>query len=211
MNCNVDCIPSEYVRNLFNSILNLVPPEIQQKCMVSLMPLISSINEVNKTGKTNECKVFELFKKNVDSIVLKSCKPYIFMIMVIFLIPLILYLCLFYYYKKTLENRESNCYNKKTFNFLKQVLIGQFVLIIVNCIVLLSGNIILVIPIIIQIINVIFNLVLFKFLMFDTMKCGSSHSKIKFVLQVINIISLINIVYSLYKLYNSNILKCMYK
>jgi len=200
---------TEYVRNLFNSILDLVPPEIQEKCMVSLMPLISSMNEISKKGQIEECELFNIVKKNVNSIVLDSCKPYVLMIIGIFLIPLILYLFLFYYYKKTLENRKSDCYNKKTFNFLKLILVGQFVLIIVNCILLLNGNIIIAIPIIIQIINIIFNLVLFKFLMFDTMNCGSSHSKIKFILQVINIYSLIMIVYNIYKLYKYNIFKCM--
>ena len=200
---------TEYVRNLFNSILDLVPPEIQAKCMVSLTPLISSMDEIRKKGQIEECELFNIVKKNVNSIVLDSCKPYVLMIIGIFLIPIILYLFLFYYYKKTIENRKSDCYNKKTFNFLKLMLVGQFVLIIVNCILLLSGNIIIAIPIIIQIINIIFNLVLFKFLMFDTMNCGSSHSKIKFILQVINIYSLIMIVYNIYKLYKYNIFKCM--
>ena len=201
---------TEYVRNLFNSILDLVPPEIQEKCMVSLMPLISSIDEISEKRQIEECELFNIFKKNINSIILDSCKPYIVMTMVIFLIPIILYICLFYYYEKTIENRKSECYNKKTFNFLKLMLLGQFVLFIVNAILLLNNNIVFAIPIIAMVIGVIYNLVLFKFLMIDTKKCESSNSKIKLVLKILNIISLIGIMYNIYVLYNqSNILKCM--
>ena len=200
----------QYLSRFFASLLNLVPPEIQEKCMVSLMPLISSIDEISEKEQIEKCELFNIFKKNINSIILDSCKPYIVMTMVIFLIPIILYICLFYYYEKTIENRKSDCYNKKTFNFLKLMLLGHFVLIIVNNILLLNGNIVFAIPIINIIIGVFYNLVLFKFLMIDTKKCESSNSKIKLVLKILNIISLIGIMYNIYVLYNqSNILKCM--
>ena len=200
----------QYLSRFFSSLLNLVPPEIQEKCMVSLMPLISSIDEISEKEQIEKCELFNIFKKNINSIILDSCKPYIVMTMVIFLIPIILYICLFYYYEKTIENRKSDCYNKKTFNFLKLMLLGHFVLIIVNNILLLNGNIVFAIPIINIIIGVFYNLVLFKFLMIDTKKCESSNSKIKLVLKILNIISLIGIMYNIYVLYNqSNILKCM--
>ena len=200
---------TQYLSQIFASLLNLVPPEIQQKCIVSLMPLISSMDEISKKGEIEECELFNIFKKNINSIVLDSCKPYVVMIMVIYLIPIILYICLFYYYKKTIENRKSECYNKKTFNFLKLMLLGQFVLFIVNAILLLNNNIVFAIPIIGIVIGVIYNLVLFKFLMIDTKDCESSNSKIKLVLKIINIISVIGIVYNIYILSKSNILKCM--
>jgi len=200
---------TQYLSQIFASLLNLVPPEIQQKCIVSLMPLISSMDEISKKGKIEECELLNIFKKNINSIVLDSCKPYVVMVMVIYLIPIILYICLFYYYKKTIENRKSECYNKKTFNFLKLMLLGQFVLFIVNAILLLNNNIVFAIPIIGMVIGVIYNLVLFKFLMIDTKDCESSNSKIKLVLKIINIISVIGIVYNIYILSKSNILKCM--
>ena len=200
---------TQYLSQIFASLLNLVPPEIQQKCIVSLMPLISSMDEISKKGEIEECELFNIFKKNINSIVLDSCKPYVVMIMVIYLIPIILYICLFYYYKKTIENRKSECYNKKTFNFLKLMLLSQFVLFIVNAILLLNNNIVFAIPIIGIVIGVIYNLVLFKFLMIDTKDCESSNSKIKLVLKIINIISVIGIVYNIYILSKSNILKCM--
>ena len=200
----------QYLSRFVASLLNLVPLEIQEKCMVSLMPLISSIDEISEKKQIEKCELFNIFKKNINSIILDSCKPYIVMTMVIFLIPIILYICLFYYYEKTIENRKSDCYNKKTFNFLKLMLLGHFVLIIVNNIILLNGNIVFAIPIINIIIGVFYNLVLFKFLMIDTKKCESSNSKIKLVLKILNIISLIGIIYNIYVLYNqSNILKCM--
>jgi len=200
---------TQYLSQIFACFLNVVPKEIQQKCIVSLMPLISSMDEISKKGEIEECELFNIFKKNINSIVLDSCKPYVVMIMVIYLIPIILYICLFYYYKKTIENRKSECYNKKTFNFLKLMLLGQFVLFIVNAILLLNNNIVFAIPIIGIVIGVIYNLVLFKFLMIDTKDCESSNSKIKLVLKIINIISVIGIVYNIYILSKSNILKCM--
>jgi hypothetical protein len=200
---------TQYLSQIFACFLNVVPKEIQQKCIVSLMPLISSMDEISKKGQIEECELLNIFKKNINSIVLDSCKPYVVMVMIIFLIPIILYICLFYYYKKTIENRKSDCYNKKTFNFLKLMLLGQFVLFIVNAILLLNNNIVFAIPIINTIIGVIYNLVLFKFLMIDTKDCESSNSKIKLVLKIINIFALIGIIYNIYILSKSNILKCM--
>lgn len=186
-----------------------MPKEIQQKCIVSLMPLISSMDEISKKGEIEECELFNIFKKNINSIVLDSCKPYVAMIIVIYFIPIILYICLFYYYKKTIENRKSDCYNKKTFNFLKLMLLGKFILVVIYAILLLNHNIVLYIPIIGMVLGVIYNLVLFKFLMIDTKDCESSNSKIKLVLKIINIITLIGVIYSIYILSKSNIFKCM--
>jgi cytochrome bd-type quinol oxidase subunit 2 len=200
---------TQYLAQIFASLLNLVPPEIQQKCLTSLMPLISSMDEIKKKGKIEECELFNIFKKNINSIVLDSCKPYVFIVIVIWLIPIILYICLFYYYKKTIENRKSDCYNKKTFNLLKLLLLGFFILAIVFIIFLLNGIIVDALPILYIIIGIIYNLVLFKFLMIDTKNCESSNSKIKLVLKIINISSLIGIIYYIYILYKSNILKCM--
>ena len=200
---------NKYLSQIFACFLNVVPKEIQQKCMVSLTPLISSMDEISKKGKIEECELFNIFKKNINSIVLDSCKPYVAMIIVIYFIPIILYICLFYYYKKTIENRKSDCYNKKTFNFLKLMLLGKFILVIIYAILLLNDNIVLYIPIIGYVLGVIYNLVLFKFLMIDTKDCESSNSKIKLVLKIINIITLIGVINSIYILYKSNIFKCM--